>query len=80
MHDDGTPEGTTIENLTETLMVLFYIAEEMISDATLSLIKARLGLYEDTYSVQLRVTRPQPDQIDPEIETFGAGLKTLRSS
>ena len=58
MHDDGTPEGTTIENLTETLMVLFYIAEEMISDATLSLIKARLGLYEDTYSIQLRVTRP----------------------
>ena len=61
MHDDGTPEGTTIENLTETLMVLFYIAEEMISDATLNLIKARLGLYEDTYSIQLRVTRPQPD-------------------
>ncbi len=50
VHDDGTPEGTTIENLTETLMVLFYIAEQ-IGDATLSFIKARLGLYEDTFSI-----------------------------
>ena len=32
-------------------MVLFYIAEEMIGDAELTLIKARLGLFEDTYSI-----------------------------
>ena len=38
----------------------------------------RLG--QEGYNMQLRVTRPQPEAIEPEIDAFFMGLKMLQSS
>lgn len=49
-------------------MVLFHISVSL--GATMHFVKARLGADEGCYSVELRVSRPQPENIDPEILGF----------
>ena len=45
-------------------------------EAELSLQEVRLGT--EGYSVKLRVTKPQPEAIDPEIDAFISGLNVLK--
>ena len=76
MHDNGELIGITYEECAETLLVLFYISTFL--QAKLQVTLVRLG-YEG-YSVQLRVTKPQPEAIEPEIDAFINGLNMLRQS
>ena len=46
--------------------------------AKLEVTLVRLG--QEGYNMQLRVTRPQPEAIEPEIDAFFMGLKMLQSS
>lgn len=66
VHDDGDLMGVSIEQIVETMMVLFHMASTL--NATLEVVLVRLG-YEG-YNVRLRVTRPQPTEIDPEISAW----------
>jgi len=45
-------------------------------EATVEVTVVRLGWVG--YNVQLRVTKPQPQAIEPEIDGFVMGLKVLR--
>jgi GTPase len=49
VHDDGKPVGILKEQIFETMLVLFHIAEKI--GATLHFVKARLGFDYDHYSL-----------------------------
>ena len=74
--DDGQPLGIEPQQIFETLLVLFHIAEKI--GATLSFVLARLGQEDGLYSIKLRVTRPQEEYIDPEIASFVSSLEYLK--
>jgi GTPase len=66
--DDGENLGIEEEQILETMMVLFHIANSL--GASLNFMNVRLGADEGCYSLQLRVSRPQPETLDPEILGF----------
>lgn len=68
--------GVEYEECVNTVLVLFHMAGTL--EATLDVILVRLG-YEG-YSVQLRVTKPQPEAIEPEVDAFISGLNLLGKS
>ena len=76
MHDNGEMIGITHEECCETLLVLYHIST--VLHAKLEVTLGRLG-YEG-YSVQLRVTKPQPEAIEPEVDAFINGLNSLSKS
>lgn len=49
-------------------MIIYYMASKL--GATISLQKVRLGVYENTYSIQLRVVNPSPLHIEEDIYDF----------
>ena len=46
--------------------------------AKIEVVLVRLG--SEGYSVQLRITKPQPEAIEPEVDAFIMGLNILRNS
>lgn len=76
VHDNGELIGITYEECAQSLHVLFHIAS--VLQAKLEVMLVRLGI--EGYSVQLRVTKPQPEAIEPEIDAFIKGLNMLGSA
>ena len=70
VHDNGERIGVTYEECAETILVLFHIAK--VLDAQIEILDVRLGT--EGYSVKLRVCKPQPEAIEPEIDAFISGL------
>lgn len=58
------------------MVALFHMAQML--EAKLEVTLVRLGF--EGYNVQLRVTKPQPEAIEPEVDAFMRGLNLLRNS
>lgn len=76
VHDNGELIGITYEECAQSLHVLYHISS--VLQAKLEVMLVRLGI--EGYSVQLRVTKPQPEAIEPEIDAFIKGLNILGSA
>ena len=74
--DNGTMVGIGQEDILESLIVLFHIASQL--EATLEVNEVRLG-QDEGYSIELRVTKHQPETVDSELVGFFQGLNFLNS-
>ena len=77
MHDNGERAGVTLEECSETLIVLYHMAKEL--KAQLELTQVSLGTWG--YCMQCRVVTYQIQQdsviesFEPEVEAFMGNLK-----
>ena len=76
MHDNGELIGITYEECECSLLVLFHMAKSIKAEIEVTLV--RLGI--EGYNVQLKVTKPQPDAIEPELDSFFRGIRTIKNS
>lgn len=76
VHDNGELIGIEYEEVVYTMVALFHMASML--EAELEVMKVRLGW--EGYNVQLRVTKAQPDAIEPEVDAFIMGLNLLGKS
>lgn len=76
VHDNGELIGIEYEEAIYTMLALFHMSHML--QAKLEVMLVRLG--SEGYNVQLRVSKPQPEAIEPEVDAFMRGLNMLRSS
>ena len=74
VHDNGERIGITYEQCAETILALYHMSQSLA--AKLQIEAVSLGT--EGYSVRLRVTKLQPEAIEPEIDAFISGLSILK--
>ena len=89
VHDNGKLVGIGYEEQECSLLALFYMAKCIKAKLEVTLV--RLGQSSEealsledfdlsTWSVQLKVTKPTPDAIEPELDSFFRCIRTINNS